>query len=296
MKPSSKHPHEHLVEYAWRAWSSLGVPGWKRASFAACVDIDALVLLTGCLGDADARLRDESIDWCASNVALVSRSRLAHLLRDGQPNAAWSAYAATLQRVTKQRWPGAGKAFEWTASHKSRLPERAEGAALALRCRALFGATARGEVVRMMLMEPSDHPLDVRDLATEARYTKRAVAEALDSLRLAGIVRATPVGNSYRHAIQRRAELEALLGPLPRVRTSQRALCRILWALACAVDDTASASERVQRVESARLLRELHADIRRIDPQAAVIGSEIPELAALAAWGKSQCDDVLGSK
>lgn len=295
MKTSNKHTHEHLIEYAWRAWSSLGVAGWKRASFGACVDIDALVLLTGCLGDADARLRDESIDWCASNVALVSRSRLAHLLRDGQPNASWAAYAATLQHVTKQGWPGAGKAFEWTASHKSRLPERADGAALALRCRALFGATARGEVVRMMLMEPSDHPIDVRDFVTEARYTKRAIAEALDTLRLAGIVRATPVGNSYRHSIQRRAELEALLGPLPRVRTSQRALCRIMWAIACAIDATANSSERVQRVESARLVRELHADIRRIDPHASVLGSEVPELTALALWGEAECDNVLSA-
>jgi hypothetical protein len=44
---------ELAIDYAWSAWSALGVSGWSAARFAACVDIEALVLLTGCLGDAD---------------------------------------------------------------------------------------------------------------------------------------------------------------------------------------------------------------------------------------------------
>ena len=50
MSTSSALLREHLVEYAWRAWSCLGVAGWKHGSFAACVDIDALVLLTTMTG------------------------------------------------------------------------------------------------------------------------------------------------------------------------------------------------------------------------------------------------------
>lgn len=293
MPTSSTHLRERLVEYAWRAWSCLGVAGWEHGSFAGCVDIDALVLLTGLLGDDDARLRDESIDWCVSNVALVSRSRLAHLLRDTSPNPAWVAYAGTLQAATKQRWPGAGLPFEWIPSHKSRPSERRSGSTLGLHCRALFGATARGEVVRILLMEDGDRPLDVRDIASEARYTKRAIAEALDNLRLAGIVRAIPFGNSNRHVLQCRAELEALLGPGPRLRSSQRATCRVLWAIARVVEENSNVSERVQRVEIARLAGDLQTDIRRIDPQGRVVGTEAPTLDALAAWGIARCDEVL---
>lgn len=104
-----------IVDYAWRAWSCLGVAGWPEDAFPSCIDIDALILLTGRLGDAEARLRDESIDWCVSNIAFVSRSRIEHLRKDAVSGTAWAGYAGTLQKATKQRWPGAGAPFKWTA-------------------------------------------------------------------------------------------------------------------------------------------------------------------------------------
>lgn len=290
MPISSARLRESLVAYAWSAWSALGVAGWNTRSFAACIDIDALVLLTGRLGDADARLRDESIDWCVSNLAFVSRSRLAHLLGEDAAQGGWASYAATLQSATKQRWPGAGSAFEWKPSHKSRTPERAEGATLALRCRALFGATARGEIVRILLVGESDRALDARELALEAAYTKRSISEALDSLRIAGIVAPTTVGNSHRYHFQRRAEVEALLGPLPRIRTSQRAFCRVLWAVLSAHEATAAASDRVRAVEGARLASELSADIRVVDARAPFLADGAPTLDDLLAWAIAQVD------
>jgi len=294
MANSSHDLRERLVEYAWSAWSNLGVAGWRRGSFAGCIDIDALVLLTGRLGDTDARLRDESLDWCASNLAFVARSRLAHLLRDGRNDAGWAAYAATLQRATKQRWPGAGTAFEWQASHKSRAPERADGSTLALRCRALFGATARGEVVRILLLEANDRALDAREIAVEACYSKRSIAEALESLAMAGLVRLSSAGNTHRYHFERRVELETLLGPLPTIRTSQRAFCRVLWSILRASEEAAAASDRVRHVEGARLTRELEADIRRIDPRASVLTSSAPSLEALLAWSLAAFDAGFG--
>lgn len=290
MKNSTSSLRDQLADYAWRAWSALGVAGWNRDACAACIDIDALVLLTGRLGDTDPRLRDESIDWCVSNLALVSRSRLAHLLGKDSAQGGFAEYAATLQRATKQRWPGAGTAFEWTPSHKSRTPTSAEGATLALRCRALFGATARSEIVRILIMQESDRPLDARELALEAAYTKRSVSEALDSLRIAGIVAQTRVGNSHRYHFQRRAVVESLLGPLPRVRTSQRAFCRVLWAVLHTHVATASAPDRVQHVEGARLAAELAADIRVVDSNAPVLADAAPTLDDLLAWAVAEME------
>ena len=284
MAKSSDNLRERLVEYAWEAWSALGVAGWRARSFAAAVDVDALVLLTGRLGDEDARLRDESIDWIVANLALVSRSRLAHLLRDGPGEPGWAAYAGTLQRATRQRWPDAGTPFAWKPSGKSRLPERANGATFGLRCRALFGATARGEVVRALVLAGDDREFDARDLAVEAAYTKRAIAEALEHLRAGGLVTSTAVGNSLRFRLARRTELEALLEPLPADRRSQRALLRVGWSISRAEDATAQASERVRLVEGARLARELEADIRSLDPAGARLTAGPATLEALREW------------
>ncbi len=86
MASSRTFEKDLLVDYAWSAWSALGVSGWNAETFAACVDIEALIVLTGCLGDADPRLHDESIDWCVANAAWISRSRLAHVVRDSSSN------------------------------------------------------------------------------------------------------------------------------------------------------------------------------------------------------------------
>lgn len=294
MATSSHELRARLVDYAWSAWSCLGVAGWSKSSFAACIDIDALVLLSGRLGDADARLRDESIDWCVSNIALVARSRIAHLVRDGGTNTGWSTYAATLQRATKQRWPGAGVAFDWAASEKSRSPHLGGGATLGLRCRALLGATARGEAVRILLLGDADRAFDARELAVEAAYAKRSIAEALENVRLGGMVDSTSAGNSRRFHLHRREEFEALLGPIPAIRTSQRALCRVLWAVLDACEKASAASAGVRRVEGARLLRELETDLRRVDPRAAESIGKTSSLDGLLEWSIATLDEILG--
>jgi hypothetical protein len=285
---------ERVIDYAWSAWSELGVSGWKSDSFAACVDIEALVFLTGCLGDAEPRLRDESIDWCVSNVSWVSRSRLAHIVRDGTPNSSWSAYAGTLQRETKQPWPASSEPFDWRPSGKSRLPSLAHGSTLALRCRGLLGTTARSEIVRMLLLEDAGRAFDIRDLASEIRYTKRGVAEALDGLTLAGVVKATTVGNTGRYALSRIHELSALLGPMPRIRSSQRALCRIAGVTILAAEELSTASERVVRVEGARILSELEHEIRRVDPNVVLPTRNESTLDFLQAWSAAHCDAAIG--
>ena len=278
-----------LVDYSWRAWSCLGVAGWPESGFPTCIDIDAMVLLTGRLGDLDARLRDESIDWCVTNIAFVSRSRIDHLRKDGISGTAWAGYAGTIQKATKQRWPGAAEPFDWRASSKSRLAQRHDGATLGLRCRALFGATARSEVLRILLVEDETRTLDAREISVEAAYTKRSISDALVSLASAGVVRATAVGNALQFRLTRRAELEALLAPLPIRRTSQRAFCRVMAAILESRDAIRSASDRLAKIESARLTRTISADVQCIDPRSNPLSSNTPSLDAWVAWAIDQC-------
>jgi hypothetical protein len=294
MTISSATLREGLVAYAWSAWTALGVSGWGGNGFRACIDIDSLALLTGRLGDDDARLRDESIDWCASNLALVSRSRLAHLVADGGAAGAWPSYAATLQKATKQRWPGAGSPFAWTASGKSHLPAHTRGSTVGLRCRALFGATARGEVLRILLIDRSERVHDARELAAEAAYTKRSVSEALEHLATASVVESIAKGNAHDYRLRRRPELDALLGPVPEVVTSQRAVCRIAWSVLRASELARGSSEIARSVEAARLEREFAADLRRIEPRREA-SSAPPSLDALVESCVRLLADAAGS-
>lgn len=291
MATSSKFGKTRLLDYAWSAWAALGLSSWSAAEFAASVDIESLLLLTGSFADEDARLRDESIDWCASNLGLVSRSRLAHLVRGVSRGEAWPTYAATLQAATKQSWPGAGEPVDWSPTRKSKLPERSAGAALALRCRGLMGTTARSEIVRVLLLDESGRPWEIRDLVTEVGYTKRGVAEAVEGLRLAGVVKSIMLGNARAYSLARPEEMVALLGPLPRVRTSQRAVIRVLIETVRATEQLANSSARVRVVEEARVLRELEPELHRVDPRVTIPGSD--RLDFVRGWCALRCDEAL---
>jgi hypothetical protein len=192
-------------------------------------------------------------------------------------------------RNSDGRGPGAGEPFDWRASGKSRLAQRHDGATLGLRCRALFGATARSEVLRILLVEDETRTLDAREISVEAAYTKRSISDALVSLASAGVVRATAVGNALQFRLARRAELEALLAPLPIRRTSQRAFCRVMAAILESRDAIRSASDRLAKIESARLTRTISADVQCIDPRSNPLSSNTPSLDAWVDWAIDQC-------
>src|SRR5438477_21516 len=63
---SSDAIHEELVALAWSLWSELGTSAWGHAHARWFVDPEPLVLFTGWLGDADARLRDAAEAWRSS--------------------------------------------------------------------------------------------------------------------------------------------------------------------------------------------------------------------------------------
>lgn len=97
------------------------------------------------------------------------------------------------------------------------------------------------------------------------------------------------------HLSSRRAELEALLAPMPKVRTSQRALCRIAWSVRVAAESTRSASPAVRSVEGARLERELGRDIAEVCPQMQASDDAPATLEELVDWSIAACEDTTGA-
>src|SRR5262245_61784017 len=73
---SSAAVTQSLIDLAWSLWAELGVSGWTRHHADWNVDVEALIILTAALEDADPRLRDESTDWCIRYARFVSSARL----------------------------------------------------------------------------------------------------------------------------------------------------------------------------------------------------------------------------
>ena len=187
-----------LLDRAWTQWAALGVDATVEPDDAV-VDPEALVVLTAELGDADARLRDLSTDWCVAYGRYVNGSRLKQVRRElGTPGDAIGEYVATVAASGGPSWPMATQPRpEYVRRGKARMDTATSPARLRIRLRAAFGVNARADILAALLAA-SPHDLTAADLARATRFTKPNVASALDALILAGLATARPVGNERR--------------------------------------------------------------------------------------------------
>jgi hypothetical protein len=94
-----------LLNRAWIQWVALGVDAVGELD-EAVVDPEALIALTAELGDADARLRDVSTDWCVAFGRYVNGSRLKGVAEElGTPSERIGEYVATVAAAGGPRWP-----------------------------------------------------------------------------------------------------------------------------------------------------------------------------------------------
>jgi hypothetical protein len=220
--PTSSYSHtvEALsLDTAWSLWAELGVSGWTRRHQGVAVDLEPLVIGTSYLGRLDARLLEESIDWCLTNSRLVSSVRLRNLLPTF-PDAAtkvFGDFAATVKKHKPVSWPGTGKSLGLSPTGRSSVPDLGRPALVQLRLRAMFGVSARAEIIKRMLPEP-DRPFGISELAMYTAYGKDNLADALDLLTIAGIVARnvmTTAGNLNVFTLSAADRLLALLGDVP---------------------------------------------------------------------------------
>lgn len=284
MTVSSHSLKDRLVDFAWSSWLEFGVSGWNRSQQNRYIDPEALLLLTGSLGDADPRLRDESLDWCSQYSHLLSRTRVRALLKTWPGARAWSEYAGALETATVQSWPGAKPGLGFTASGRSHLRLEGRPALIGLRLRAMMGVGARSEVVRVLLLEAPDVWLRISEIASEAGYTKRNIADALSSLESAQMVNSVKDRNALRFRLARRTEIEALFGPLPEIRTSFLALTRALWRIADEIERLGEAPDAVKRVMTQGLLEEVDADLWRAGVPLRDLPSSSDAFGAVLGW------------
>jgi hypothetical protein len=256
------------VDTAARQWKALGVAlAGETYVGSAVIDPEALILFTAALGDADARVRDESMDWCVQHGArLISTSRLRNIRKLLPPESAdrIDTYVATVNEHGGTRWPvdsASVRARDLRPSGKSVLPRlRKSSPLLRLQLRALFGVTARAEVILALSTgETGNRFRSASDLSSTG-YSKRNVALVLEDLALCELVVTKKLGNRIGYRLDTGARLETLA---PAIRSASMVRWDLRLALLIAASvmvDRAESKKPVLRSVEARRFASEHAD------------------------------------
>lgn len=271
MPTCSRQLQKAAIALAWSLWTELGVSGWQRDHSSHAIDPERLLIFTGPLGDADPRLRDESIDWCVTYGRYVSAARLRNLLAEEPAEArdAFGRMAATVNAHSGLRWPGATQAQPFQRTGRSAIRDFRGPSLVVLRLRALFGVGARAEVVRAFVAAPSAR-LSAADLAVEAGYTKRNIAEALEALRMAGLLDVHALRNRRLYGLADAAWPTTLPGRQPTLFPPWSSVFRILQRSLAGVRAAEPLTTRARGVTAADTLRDLQPDLQ-------LIGARLPE-------------------
>lgn len=258
IRGSSPEIRERALDLAWSLWAELGASGWRRRHQDWGIDPEPLVIFTASIADLDPRLRDESLDWCIRFGRYLSRARLRNLLRGETDRnvSSFGTYSATVNAHSTLNWPGATEPLAYQPTGRSDVRDFTAPALLALRLRALLGVSARAEAIRVLMGAKGS--FTTSQIADEIDYTKRNVADALESLRLAGVVYSERHRNAVHHRLNR-TELRGVVTPLPKFIPAWKAIFRIVSGL-LDVDARDEALSKAARAVEARRAVELLKD------------------------------------
>jgi hypothetical protein len=221
MPTYSEEVRELVLGTLWSQWAELGLSGWERHHQDAAVDLEALIIATAGVAPLDARLTDEALDWCVTNGRLASAVRLKHLLgaADSTTQGAMGTFAATVNANSRLNWPGATTSGAFALTGRSAAPELRRPALIQVRIRALWGVSARAEVLRVMLAD-GHRFMGISEVASAAAFGKDAVAEALENLQRGGLLEEAGARNLRVFRLGRRDDLVALVGREPNWQRS----------------------------------------------------------------------------
>jgi len=247
---------------AWGAWIELGVSGWTSTHADWAIDPEPLILFTAWLQDADPRLRDEDNDWCVQNWRHISKARLKNLLREQPDGVAetFGEFAATVGTHAGASWPGATHPRPYVPTGRSELPNLDRPSLVWLRLRAMFGVSARAEILRLFLAQGGG-TVSVAGLAIATSYTKRNVAEECETLQRAGVLTVRALGNRFYYSLARYDELKAFVGEMPAVLPDWAAMLNIARELVAVERQARDAGPMTLPVHARKTLRLIRADL-----------------------------------
>jgi hypothetical protein len=256
-----------FIGLAWNLWNTLGVAGENPHKPDCLIDLEALVLLTSIIGKSDPRLLEEALDWCSKFHYFVSISRLKRLISDSGTllHASFSLFAETLNSVSQTKWPTFVKIspLPLKLSGKSNAPDCKIPALLALRIRSLFGIGTRADLATFFLTHPS-RTYTAAD-TTEIGYSKKTLADTLDSFVQSGLLTSTLSRNQKQYACAKKEQLASLAGELPRITPDWRTILLIFTTLRESISKYLKQSIASQAVSIANALEQLKKPLYKLN-------------------------------
>lgn len=268
---------QRLEELLWSLWTELGVPGWERKHQDWWIDPESLLLFTATLDPIDPRLREEALKWCLRHRRFLSEGRVKSLLAAPRFGDS-SRYQPQLGRFLKTLSIAASlqttelvQSYSVTPNAASPLRSLDRAALLSLRLRALLGVAAKAEIVRVFLAEPGE-ALTATDLVREeVGYTKRAIRDALEDLRVGGFADLEVRGNTKKYQFQARRSFPHLFDPVPVAFPKW-------WSLFAVLRGVLDLAERIGSFRTATRPIEIRRSMTSLAPEMSGAGIRPPVL------------------
>lgn len=230
---------EQLVDFLWRQWTALGVPGNLASEGDWIIDPESLVLITTEIGRHDARLLDLAIDWLHSYGRGINLQRLRRLhgqwgpadervlsgiaeilaeqsvLRKWQllrethrfpdpPEPLFISLTGTSPPVFGEPDPRFAKygllRNRWEPRNACKPPRTNLPCNLLWTLRALFGVNARAEIMAWLLTHESGHPAAI---AKDTGYFSKSIQATLNEMEQSGHVRSERDGREKKFRLHR---------------------------------------------------------------------------------------------
>lgn len=291
MAPSSRDSAD-LADLAWRAWTDLGVPGWKGTPLNWVIDPEALLLLTAGLGPRYPRLWLNALDWIAGHPNEIAIDRVRNLHKSWPSLDHWTEFSGVLAANTSDKWPDAGPPDLMKLPRTSRLT--VEGpSALALRLRKALGVSAHAEVIRVFLAYPEDTRLTVLEIAEEIAYTKRTAANVVGRMLASGLLDQRKGRYASSVALRKHHALAEVFGPLPNEQPSFLFAVRGIWQLMSILESAEKGAPAVRSIEARRGLQLATNDLVRAGFEPPSLTPESDAWEPTALWTSSILDDIL---
>lgn len=225
---------DRMLSFLWGSWTGIGVPGFSPSDFELdfAIDLESLIIATGYFGEHDPRLREETISWLVTFWRSVSRGRLRNLLAAHPDLVAerLGPLAATVNAHTPAKWPDHDSAVLKVRPEPAAHRDLRQPHLLQLRLRAIFGVTAKAELIGVFLSAPRSW-MTVAEAASKVGYQKRAVANALEDLAAAGTLKSRPSQNRLEFAINDAESVRGFVGAVPGHAPDWNAIFRVIFGV-----------------------------------------------------------------
>jgi hypothetical protein len=172
-----------------------------------------------------------------------------------------------------------------------------------IRLRAIFGVSARSEIIRCLLSQ--DGAASVARLAAIIGYTKRNVADECETLQLAGVLSVRSTGNRFYYSLAHRPALEKFVGELPHNLPDWTSILRIARELIALEESFTQLSLQTFPVRVKKTLRLIEDDLAELGIERSFDNIEGTELwpavrefgmKILGAWSIGQYHKVSSAK